>query len=95
MWELYKTQNLQHYHTEVVSVLPVLVFGPGATIHGGTSETMISGIMNGQLPGVFSPDIQFSVVDVRDAAEGHCLALFKPSIDGQRISLSGGIMYHG
>ena len=35
----------------------------------------------------------YTVVDVRDVAVGHCYALFKPNLDGQRIALAGGVMY--
>ena len=45
--------------------------------------------MRGSYPGIPESDIIYSVVDVRDAALGHCLALFKPDIDGQRIALAG------
>lgn len=88
IWELYKGQNLQSPHTEVVSLLPCLVLGPGLTKHGNPSEVLIAEIMKGGYPGIPEPDILYSVVDVRDVALAHCLALFKPNLDGQRVALS-------
>ena len=45
--------------------------------------------MRGNYPGIPQPEMGMSMVDVRDAADGHCLALFCPDIDGQRIAISG------
>ena len=88
IWEIYNKQNLQHYHTEVVSVLPSLVLGPGLTVHKNSSETLLAEILKGNFPGIPNPDIMYTVVDVRDAAIGHCYALFKPNLNGQRIALA-------
>lgn len=93
IWELYNQQNLQVQHTEVVSILPCLVLGPELTGHNNSSEAFIAEILRGNYPGVPDPDVMFSVVDVRDAALGHCLALFKDNLDGQRVALSGGQIF--
>lgn len=42
LWELYHAQDLKSAHTDIVSVLPSLVLGPGLTAHGNSSETMIA-----------------------------------------------------
>jgi hypothetical protein len=38
--------------------------------------------MKGNFPGVPDPDIMYSIVDVRDTAQSHYLALIKPNLDG-------------
>lgn len=35
----------------------------------------------------------YTVVDVRDAAHAHSLALFKPNLDGQRVAVAAGKMH--
>lgn len=42
IWEIYNEQNLQQHHTEVVSVLPSLVLGPGLTNHNNSSEALVA-----------------------------------------------------
>ena len=73
--------------------MPSLVAGPALTAHNNTAEGFTAEIMKGKFPGIPNPDVQFAAVDVRDAALGHCLALFKPNLDGQRIALTGGSVY--
>ena len=90
IWDIYYSQNLQHQHTEMVSALPSLVFGPGVSAHGNFSEGFILELIKGNLLGIPTPDVTYAIVDVRDAALGHCLSLFQPNIDGQRIALSAG-----
>jgi dihydroflavonol-4-reductase len=89
LWELYHAQDLKSAHTDIVSVLPALVLGPGLTVHGNSSETMISEILNGNNPGYPDVGVNFSIVDVRDAAIGHIKAMFEPASAGQRIALAG------
>jgi len=89
LWELYNAQDLKSAHTEIVSVLPSLVLGPGLTAHGNSSETMISEILKGGTPGYPDVDVNFEIVDVRDVAKGHIKAMFDPASAGQRIALAG------
>lgn len=51
LWELYNKQDLTGPHTEIVSVLPSLVLGPGMTVHGNSSENQLAEIMKGGFPG--------------------------------------------
>lgn len=60
---------------EFVSVLPSLVTGPSYTKHGGTSEGVVSEVLNGGYPGIPSPPAYHSAIDVRDLAVGHVKAL--------------------
>jgi nucleoside-diphosphate-sugar epimerase len=50
---------------------------------------MISEILNGNNPGYPDVGVNFSIVDVRDAAIGHIKAMFEPASAGQRIALTG------
>lgn len=59
---------------EVVSILPSLVLGPVETsAQLSSSPAILFELMRGAWPGV--PDLWFGVVDVRDVAESHVLAL--------------------
>jgi len=89
LWELYHAQDLKSAHTDIVSVLPSLVLGPGLAVHSNSSEAMIAEILKGNNPGYPDVDVTFSVVDVRDTARGHIKAMFEPTAAGQRIIVSG------
>jgi dihydroflavonol-4-reductase len=89
LWELYNKQDLKGQHTEIVSVLPSLVLGPGMAVHGNSSEAQIAEIMKGGFSGYPNPEVNYTVVDVRDTAVGHIKALEQAGIDGQRIALAG------
>ena len=49
-------------------MLPSLVMGPPLSKHGNSSEAFIADILNGGYPGIPTPPITYSVVDVRDTA---------------------------
>ncbi len=73
---------------ELVTILPVAVLGPvlGGDVSGANHlvETMLAG----ELPGF--PDVWIPVVDVRDVAAAHVLAVGVPAAAGQRFLLSSG-----
>ncbi|THG29361.1 SDR family oxidoreductase [Naasia lichenicola] len=73
---------------ELVSLLPVAVMGPvmGDDVSG--SNHIVQTMLNGGMP-VF-PDIYIPVVDVRDVARAHLLAMTVPEAAGQRFLLSNG-----
>jgi len=66
-------------------VLPSLVVGPEFIKHGNTSEGLITEMMKNTFPGIPDPDAFYSLVDVRDAAEAHVLALFNENSNGKKI----------
>jgi nucleoside-diphosphate-sugar epimerase len=73
---------------ELVAILPSLVLGPVMTEqHLRTSPAILVEIMKGKWPGV--PDLVFSVVDVRDLARAHLLALEKESPAPRYLATSG------
>ncbi|UOZ06027.1 aldehyde reductase [Amycolatopsis sp. WQ 127309] len=84
-WEFVKTEGGS---LELATTLPVAVMGPvmGHDVSG--SNQLIQRILNGDMPGF--PDLYFPVVDVRDVASAHVLAMTTPAAAGQRFILSTG-----
>ena len=72
---------------EFVSVNPAAVLGPLLSNDYSTSIQFIERMMDGSVPGI--PRLGFGVVDVRDLADLHVLALETPRIDGERFIASG------
>jgi nucleoside-diphosphate-sugar epimerase len=73
---------------ELTTTLPVAVMGPvmGTDISG--SNHIIQVILNGQMPGF--PNLYIPIVDVRDVAAAHILAMTTPEAAGERFLLSSG-----
>ncbi len=70
-------------------MLPVAVMGPvlGHKLSG--SNHLIQRILNGDMPGF--PHLFFPIVDVRDVAKAHILAMTNPAVGGgERFLLSNG-----
>ena len=76
---------------EFVSVNPAAVLGPLLSGDYSTSIQFIERLMDGSVPG--TPRIGFGVVDVRDLADLHVLALETPGIDGERFIASGRFLW--
>ncbi|EJL87516.1 nucleoside-diphosphate-sugar epimerase [Herbaspirillum sp. CF444] len=68
---------------ELSVVNPVGVFGPALGADVSTSIEIIRRMMDGEMPGL--PRITFSIVDVRDVAQLHLLAMTDPAATGQRF----------
>lgn len=66
---------------------PGFILGPLLETDIGTSGAIIHRMMTGDFPGM--PDIYFSVVDVRDAAELHILAMHDAAVFGHRVFSAG------
>lgn len=73
---------------ELATILPVAVMGPvmGKEISG--SNHLIQRSLDGAMPGY--PDLWIPIVDVRDVAAAHILAMVTPAAAGQRFLLSSG-----
>jgi dihydroflavonol-4-reductase len=77
-WDFAKANDL-----DLTSINPVLVLGPALEKDYGTSlETLVS-LMSGKYPLI--PKLGFSIVDVRDVASLHRIALESPASIGQRL----------
>jgi nucleoside-diphosphate-sugar epimerase len=68
---------------ELSVVNPVGVFGPVLGTDYATSIILVQRLLNGDLPGL--PDIEVAIVDVRDVATLHLLAMTHPSAAGERF----------
>lgn len=73
---------------ELATILPVAVMGPvmGAEISG--ANHIVKNMLDGAMPGY--PNLYFPIVDVRDVAAAHILAMLTPDAAGQRFLLSSG-----
>lgn len=73
---------------ELATLLPVAVIGPvmGRNISG--ANHLIQRMLDGAMPAV--PDLSIPIVDVRDVAAAHLLAMAAPVAAGERFLLSNG-----
>jgi nucleoside-diphosphate-sugar epimerase len=73
---------------ELTTMLPVAVMGPvlGKDISG--SNHLIQFMLSGKMRAL--PDLHIPIVDVRDVARAHLLAMTNPSAAGERFLLSNG-----
>jgi nucleoside-diphosphate-sugar epimerase len=73
---------------ELVTMLPVAVMGPimGSDISG--ANHLIKSMLDGDMPGF--PAVFIPIVDVRDVAAAHILAMNAPDAAGERFLLSNG-----
>lgn len=67
----------------MATVHPCGIFGPILSKNFGTSVSLIEGFMNGTMPAI--PQIGFNIVDVRDVADLHMLAMIDPKAKGERF----------
>jgi nucleoside-diphosphate-sugar epimerase len=76
---------------ELSVVNPVAVFGPVLGPDYSTSILLLRRLLNGSMPGC--PRLYFGVVDVRDVADLHLLALTNPAAKGERfLAVAGDCM---
>ena len=77
---------------ELSVVNPVGIFGPVLGADHSTSTLFIQRMMDGALPGL--PRMVFGVVDARDVADLHVLAMTSPAAKGERfLAVSGDFMW--
>ena len=82
-WHMHATLP-EEERFELVVLNPVVVFGPLFTRgHGRSSPALMRDILARAIPAC--PRISLSMVDVRDVAEAHALALEKPEASGRYI----------
>ena len=82
-WEFMEVEN-PDFSLTVIN--PVLVMGPSLSKDVGTSNSLVKNMINGSVPG--TPKIHIGIVDVRDVASAHILAMESSSADGERIIVS-------
>ncbi|MEE4361259.1 MAG: aldehyde reductase [Pseudomonadales bacterium] len=76
---------------ELVTVNPGLVLGPVLEQDYGTSAEAVLKLLNGDFPG--TPRLGFPIVDVRDVAALHLLAMTHPAAAGQRFLATNGFCW--
>ena len=72
---------------DLTVINPGFVQGPALTKASGTSVGVPKSILEGKVPG--APDVSFAIVDVRDVAQAHIIAMEKPECNGKRYLLVG------
>lgn len=73
---------------ELVTMLPVAVMGPLMGAEASGANRIVQRMLRGEMPGL--PDVRIPVVDVRDVARAHVLAIETPEAAGTRFLLSDG-----
>jgi len=79
-WDFIKSEGGS---LELSVINPVGVFGPVLGTDLATSVVLIKRLLNGEMPGC--PQLYFGVVDVRDVADAHLLAMTHPKAAGERF----------
>jgi nucleoside-diphosphate-sugar epimerase len=82
-WEFAKS----HDGFEHSTINPGFILGPLLDADAGTSADIIKMFLGGKYPGV--PDLQFSMVDVRDVVLAHIRALTTDGAQGERFICAG------
>lgn len=86
-WKLAEATGL-----ELTAILPTFMQGPPLGAHGGAGTTVvIRRLLAREIPAV--PNIGWNVVDVRDVAELHILAMTSPAA-GERFLASGSFLWY-
>jgi nucleoside-diphosphate-sugar epimerase len=77
---------------ELSVINPVGIFGPALGRKLSTTPLIIRQLLNGKIPG--APRISLGVVDVRDIADLHVLAMTSPAAKGERfLGVAGEFMW--
>lgn len=76
---------------ELSVINPMGIFGPSLNADLSSGFEMLKKLLDGSMKAI--PDIRLGIVDVRDVAELHILAMENPDANGQRfLALAGGTM---
>jgi nucleoside-diphosphate-sugar epimerase len=68
---------------ELAVINPVGILGPALGTDLSSSVELVVGLMKGAMPGM--PKLSFGIVDVRDVASAHLLAMKSPKAAGERF----------
>lgn len=85
--EAWKIMETAGRRDDLTVINPGFILGPLLEQDIGTSGAIIKRMMEGDFPGM--PNIYFSIVDVRDAAELHILAMHDDVTFGHRVFSAG------
>jgi nucleoside-diphosphate-sugar epimerase len=82
-WDFIKEHQKGGGTTELAVVNPGGIFGPVLSAKTATSVEIVSRLLTGNVPGC--PKLEFGIVDVRDVADLHLLAMTSPAAAGERF----------
>ncbi len=87
-WEFVESED---EGPELATVNPVAIVGPLLGPDGSTSTGLVRRYVDGDVPG--TANLWFGLVDVRDVADLHVLAMTRPEAAGERfIAISGDVL---
>jgi nucleoside-diphosphate-sugar epimerase len=89
-WDLI---NASSSATTMATVNPALVLGPVTSKDFSESIQVVERLMSGRVPGL--PRLGFNIVDVRDVANLHILAMTDPKAGGERFIAAGQFAWMG
>lgn len=81
-WEIMKEAGRER---DLATINPAAIFGPLLDSDPGTSAILVIRLLNGSVPA--APRISFAMVDVRDVADAHVVALTHPNAGGHRFPM--------
>jgi len=76
---------------ELTTINPSLVLGPVMSGDFSASVEAITQLMGGKVPAI--PKLGFQIVDVRDVADAHVLAMTHPDAAGERFAVSESFLW--
>ncbi|KAL2824714.1 hypothetical protein BJY01DRAFT_256412 [Aspergillus pseudoustus] len=82
-----KQKQKQKQPFDLVTVCPVSILGPALGKEDGTSFRTLLELLTGNAPGI--PKLHWGIVDVRDCAKMHLLAMTTPAAAGERFLCIG------
>jgi dihydroflavonol-4-reductase len=77
--------------TELTTILPSAVLGPMLSKEHLGSVQLVQRLLSGKMPGY--PQLGFTIVDVRDVAEAHLLAMTAEKVAGERFIAANEYMW--
>ncbi len=83
-WQFMKDEARDDLELSVVN--PGLILGPIIGTERSTSLEIVSQLLTRQIPAL--PDLSFQIVDVRDVARAHIIAMRRPEAESQRFILA-------
>ena len=89
-WDLI---NASDGKTTLATVNPALVLGPVTSDDFSASVQVVERLLSGRVPGI--PRLGFNIVDVRDVASLHILAMTDPKAAGERFIAAGPYAWMG
>jgi len=79
-WKFMKEHKVNY---DLITILPFIVWGPALSSGPSESLSILTNVLNGVFPVIMSLD--FGIVDVRDVALAHILAMETPQASGRYV----------